>query len=261
MPKERSYLTQSVERAIALLAIIAENDTRIGLSELAERAGLHSSTAHRLLATLIAHSYVYQDQNDKTYSLGPALIRLGEAARSQIDIIAIARDQLNELAERVGELVNLVVLEGDQAMYVYQSQGRPDSVVRMFTRIGALVPLHCTGVGKAMLAHLPEDKREQVFEKGFKAYTKNTITNELKLLSELEIIRERGYATDLEEREVGVHCVATPILDSTGQAIAAVSVSGPAGRVTADRLPELGALVRETAGWVSMKLGYRQVDA
>lgn len=259
--KAQLNLIQSVERAIALLQTLGETDSGQSLTQVAQRLDLHPSTAHRLLATLVAHDLAIQAADSKAYQLGPALIGLGEAAMAQNSIIVAAQGVLADLASKTGELVNLVIPHADQIMYVHQAQGKPQGAVRMFTRIGAMAPLYCSGAGKAILAHLPQEDQERIIGQGLPAFTEKTITNPLQLRSELETIRRLGYAVDREERELGVGCVASAILDSRSHPKAAISVSGPAVRITSSRLAELGGLVSEAAAELSKRLGFRHPGA
>ncbi len=250
---------RSVTRALDLLDLLASSDAGMGISELSEGARLNASTVHRLLATLKARGFVRQDTASKKYLLGPQSIHLGAAARSHFDIRKEANGPLRELAENVQESTNLALLTGNEATYVAQMPA--NRAVQMFTRMGVRVPLHCTGVGKAMLAHLPDSEARQILEdEPLQAFTANTITNRLKLHQELEGIRQRGFAVDNEEREIGVRCVASPIFDAGDEVLAAVSISGPSGRITLDRVEELSEFVRKAAAQISARLGHRPVS-
>lgn len=247
---------QSVERALMLLDALAQEPGGLGLSEMCRLVGLHTSTAHRILATLIACGYVRQDRERKTYRLGLHLLHIGEAAKAQCDLREEAAGTLEALAHRTGELANLVIPSGNRAIYIAQAQARTQRAIHMFTQLGAWVPLHCTAVGKAMLAYWPEEDLADLFEEGLPASTANTITNPLRLRRELEEIRQQHYAIDDEERELGVRCIASPVWDSDGRLVAAISISGPSGRVTPDRFAELGDIVVRAAVQLSERLGF-----
>ncbi len=247
---------QSVERALALIDLLAREQGGLTLTEICQLAGLHTSTAYRLLATLAAHGFVRRDPERRTYRLGLHLLHLGEAARAQCDLREEAAGTLQSLAHRTRELANLVVPSGNRAIYISQAHAQSELTVRMFTQVGAWVPLHCTAVGKAIIAHWPDEDLEQLTREGLPAHTPNTITSPERLQSELAAIRQRGYAIDDEEREVGVRCIASPVFDAEGQVVAALSISGPAGRVTPDRFAELGETVREAAARLSERLGF-----
>ena len=249
-------LIQSVERAIAILETLAGEPTGLGLLEIAKRVGLHSSTTYHIIATLLSRDLVDQNPQTKTYRLGSNLIRLGEFARNQNDFVSVATDSLNILAKETGELVNLAVLEKHHAVYLAQANGRSGSIVSLFTRIGAQVPLFCTGIGKAILANVAEDFLKEIVDEGFVAVTPNTITNETKLRGELEIIRRRGYAIDNQENAEGVCCVASPVWNGAGKVVGGISISGPISRINTSNFDVLGPRVWEEAQSISRKMGY-----
>lgn len=249
-------LTQSVERAIAILESLTNEPNGLGLLEIAKRVELNSSTTYRIIATLLSHDLVDQNPQTKIYRLGSNLIRLGEFARNQNDFVSVAMESLNSLAKETGELVNLAILERHHAVYLAQANGRFGSIVSLFTRIGAQVPLYCTGIGKAILANVPDGFLKEIVSEGFIAITPNTITNETKLREELEIIRRRGYAIDNEENAEGVCCVASPVWNGAGRVVGAISISGPIARINSSSFENLGPLVCEKAHTISQKMGY-----
>lgn len=231
----------------------------MGVIDLGARTGLNASTAHRLLNTLLAQGYVRQDPESKKYLLGAESLRLGYAALSHFDIRDDSLAQLRQLSEKVHELVNLALFTGSEATYVAQvPAARP---VHMFTQLGSRVPLHCTGVGKAILANLPENMASSFLNDQLPAYTDTTITTKADMLQELTLVRRRGYATDDEEREVGVRCLSAPIFRGDGQVVGAVSISGPSARLSQDRDVELSKYVRATAAVISGNLGYHNPPA
>ncbi len=234
---------QSVSRALDMLELMVERGGEIGLSELSERAGLPMPTIHRLLRTLLAHGYVRQLPS-RRYALGPALIRLGEAAGAGLG--TAAEPFLSRLTDSTGETANLAMIDGDRVVYVAQSASR--HAMRMFTEVGRRVHAHSTGVGKAILAQLPEAQvRAILTSAGMPGATVHTITEPGAMLSELERIRTQGYSVDEGEQELGVRCVAVAVPGASTPT--AVSVSGPDARLTLDRVeqvvPELHAMARE----------------
>jgi len=232
---------RSLERAFELLEHLADAGGEMTLSELTERSGLPMPTIYRLMRTMVNHGYVRQAPS-KRYALGPRLIRLGESATRLLG--HWARPALARLVDEIGETANMAVLEGDAAVYVAQVPSRHS--MRMFTEVGRRVQPHCTGVGKALLAQLPDETvREIIGRTGMDAHTPHTITDPDRLLAELKRIRAQGYAIDDEEQEVGVRCVAVPVPGSP--APAAISVSGPSGRLTSPLVEEAVPLMRQTA--------------
>ncbi|HEX2316443.1 MAG TPA: IclR family transcriptional regulator [Thermomonospora sp.] len=232
---------RALERALELLEHLADAGGEMALSELTDRSGLPMPTIYRLMRTMVNQGYVRQAPS-KRYALGPRLIRLGETATRLLG--TWARPALSRLVDEVGETANMAVLEGDAVVYVAQVPSRHS--MRMFTEVGRRVQPHCTGVGKALLAQLPaESVREIVGRTGMRAHTPHTITDPDTLLAELARVREQGYAIDDEEQEVGVRCVAVPLPDAP--TTAAISVSGPSGRLTREMVAEVVPLMHRAA--------------
>ena len=239
---------QSLERAFTLLELMAEAGGEVPLSRLAIGSGLPLSTIHRLIRTLVARGYVRQLPS-RRYVLGPRLIHLGESAERALGTWALPH--LTDLVDGTGETANMAMLDGDRVVYVAQVPSRHS--MRMFTEVGRRVHLHCTGVGKALLAQLPrETARELVERAGMPRLTPRTVTDPDELMAEIEQISRRGYAVDDGEQEAGVRCVAVPVLGGPGQT--ALSVSGPEGRVTMESVPQFAELLRATAAELASEL-------
>lgn len=221
----RSGHVQSLSRTFALLEAMADVGGVASLSDLRVVSGLPLPTIHRLLQTLVVLGYVRQVPS-RGYALGPRLARLGESATRLVGRWAVPH--LRELVERVGESTNLAVLDADHVLYVAQEPGRHS--MRMFTEVGRRAGVHCTAVGKAMLARLPEDEAVAILRRsGMPAHTVNTITALPEMLAELQRVRRQGYALDNGEQEDAVRCVAVALPDEVSRA--AISISGPAGRL------------------------------
>ncbi len=232
---------QSVERVFELLEIMAAAGGTLALGELAARADLPQPTIHRLVRTLLTMGYVRQLPN-RHYALGPKLIRLGESAAKLIG--AWSRPHLAELVDRIGETANMAVLDNDMAVYVAQVPS-PHSM-RMFTEVGRRVYPHCTGVGKALLMQLSDEAIAALVRRtGMPASTENSLTTVEALLRDIELCRARGYAVDEGEQEVGVRCFAVPVPDAP--TLAAISVSGPAVRVTLKSATNVTPLLKRVA--------------
>jgi IclR family acetate operon transcriptional repressor len=225
---------QSVTRALHLLAVVETAGGVLSISEMASGAALTVGTTHRLAHTLLANGYLRQ-LPDRRYCLGSRLIALGASANALIGMRA--RPVLRSLADQFGESANLAVLSASSAEYVAQVAGSHS--MRMFTEVGRRVPLHSTGVGKALLSMLSEEQIRKLLEPAeLTSYTPTTITDLDALLDDLESIRRQGYAMDDGEMEIGVRCVAAPVSASS---LMAISVSGPAARMT-------GGVVRSAVG-------------
>lgn len=218
---------QSVERAFLLLEALADSGGIATLSELSTTSGLPMPTIHRLIRTLVQQGYVRQD-TARRYTLGPRLIRLGETAGRLLG--SWARPYLTELMEATGETANLAVLEGGEVVYVGQVQSRRS--MRMFTEVGRRVQPHCTGVGKALLAQLPEEEARALLGTGpLQAHTAYTVTDPQDLIAQLGTARESGYVVDDQEQEIGVRCIAVAVPGAPTPT--ALSVSGPEARIRA----------------------------
>jgi DNA-binding IclR family transcriptional regulator len=244
---------QSLERALDLLEQLADAG-ELGVSELAARTGLVPSTAHRLLGTLVARGYASQSAASGRYLVGYKLLELASGLQDRLERLrTAAKPHLKAIQEQTGETTNLVVLEGRNAVYIESVSGTRS--VRLFTEIGQAIPAHTSGSGKALLAwRAPEDVEALLGDAPLPASTPRTLTTLAALKDDLARIRRRGYATDNEEHELGVACVATPILDGAGQALAAISVSGPTPRILTTGTADLADLLRGHAQQVAAAL-------
>ncbi len=250
---------QSVERTFDVLEALAEARQPIPISELSQKLGLHISTVHRLLGTLIKRGYARQDESGGRYGVGPRLLELAGGLNEQVDLRQEAHPFLEQLASQVGETANLSVRSGNNLIYIDQVQSV--RLVRMFTRVGSSAPLYCTGSGKLFLAYSDNfelDLNRYLLETRLEPHTPATITTPHTLREELRRIRERGYSFDNEEMEEGVVCVAAPVFDGERQLIAAISVSGPTGRMLSSDTGRIIEPVRQSAVQVSRSLGYRE---
>ena len=232
-----------------LLETMADAGGVISLSQLANDARLPLPTIHRLVRTLVDLGYVRQEAS-RQYSLGPRLIRLGETTSRMVG--RWARPEMEALARTLGESVNLAMLDGDQVVYVGQVMASQNSM-RMFTEVGRRVLPHSTGVGKAIMADLdPQEVRAIVERTGMPARTEHTLTTPEALLAELERTRERGYALDEGEQEIGVRCVAVAVPDSPQRL--ALSVSGPLTRMSDEVVERAVGPLRQAAQAISAQL-------
>lgn len=241
---------QSVERALRVLQSFGAAD--LGISEIAQRAELSLSTTHRLVRALVAAGLVVQDQRTDRYGLGPALVVLGRHAEERLGYGRALR-ALEGLAERTGESVNLGIRAGDDVLVVLDVASRQP--LRFDQTPGSRVPVHTSAMGKCLLAFGSSVRDAIETLPKLEAVTPRTITDRSALASELERVRERGWALNDEERVPGVRAVAAPVLDEHGRAIAAIAVQGPALRLTDDRLDAVAAHLAETARVVGPLLG------
>jgi IclR family transcriptional regulator, KDG regulon repressor len=250
---------KSLVRALSLLDVLAQTPHECSLGDIATKAKLPPSTVHRLLHSLQMTGYVIQNQTTGNYALGEALILLGRKAEQQRDVRRTARPSLEKLAQETAETVSLTTVI-ENAVVQLDHVDSP-SMLKVTWDSGRRFPIHASASGKVFLAYLPETEREQILKSiDLHPFTKRTIVDIKKSRTELNGIRERGYAIDDAEREEGVRCVAAPIFNSTGSVIAAVSVSGPSTRVSLSSLEGLANKVMKTACTISAALGHLQQD-
>lgn len=224
------------------------------VSDLATHLDMPVSTVHDHLRTLMEESYLTVD--DKEYAVAAAFLELGGYARSRMDIYQVGVPQVDKLADETGEHANLMIEEHGRGIFLYVSKGNDARDLDTFT--GMRVDLHTTALGKAILAYSSEQRVEEILDQQELAgYTPRTISAREELYDELETVRQRGYAIDDEERLVGVCCAAVPIRHPDGSVLGAVSVSGPAGRMSDEMLEEeLMEKLSSTANVIEVNLTY-----
>jgi len=245
---------QSLGRALDLMESVALAEQGAGLTELAKATGLAPSTAHRLLKTLQQRRYVSHDAERGLWFIGVQSFTVGAAFLRTRNVVAAARPVMRQLMEDSGESVSLAVLDGADAVYLAQIECR--AMMRALARPGGRAPLHCSGVGKALLACLSEAERAPLYARvDFIRYTDHTLTDPAALDLALRPIPAQGYAVDDEEFARGLRCVAAAIRDEYGEPVAAISCSGPTARVTVDRVAPLGRLVAVAAAEIAAALG------
>jgi IclR family acetate operon transcriptional repressor len=255
-PAENSSV-QSLDRALRILAIIADADG-LSLSEVASASGLAASTAYRMLTTMEAHGMVEFDRTDQLWSIGVETYRMGSAFLRRRKLVDRARIVMQDLMEKIGETANLGVAEDDCVVFV--SQVETHQAIRAFFRPGTRSSFHASGIGKAILAHMPGDRVAAIVRKeGLEVYTPKTLANAPALARDLSQIRTRGYSVDDEERHPGMRCIAAPVFNEFGEPVAGVSISGPTVRVTLERVADIGPLVREAAAEVTRMIGGKAI--
>lgn len=256
MPPPAAYTVKSLVKALRILELLADgNQPTYTLTELSRGLRLHVSTVHRLLVNLVRQGFVELDPATGGYRLGFRVLRMGLKVLDRLDFRRVADPFLRELNRQTEEAVHLAILHSDRAVSI-EEFGSPQPV-GLTAPLGGVLPLHCTGVGKTLLAFQGDEVVKRIAEsKGLERYTEHTITTLPLLRKELARIREEGFSVDDEEAVEGLRCVAAPIFDHAGKVIAAFSVAGPATRLTPARVPALSRLVRETSRQVSYRLGY-----
>ena len=247
-------LSQTVLKALDILECIALAEQPLSAAEVAKLCNLSRPTAHRLIRTLTTRGYLTQD-DDTHYRLGTQALSLSQNVLDSLDLPELAQPYLRHLSDITNETTYLSMLDDDEILYVGKAESSQS--VRTHTKIGSRNMLHCTAMGKAILAFLSESDRAQLIERlELTAKTPTTITNRGALAEELATVRAQKFATDDEESEDGVRCVGAPIFDHTGRVFAAISVSGPAYRLSVSRLDALSSLVMDTAKTISGRVGH-----
>lgn len=242
---------QSLARGLKILDLLAAADDTVGITEIAEYLGMDKSSISRVMQTLAYYGYAEQDASTRRYRLGPQVVVLGQALLNRMPLREQARPFLQQLVDRTGECAHLGVLAQNQVLYLDQVES--SATLRVNTRTGTLAPLHCTALGKALISFSHLDLPEQL-----NPFTTRTITNADVLRLHLDQTRQQGYAIDDEEYNYDVRCVAAPVYNYDNKVVGAIGISGPAGRMNLERMPETAALVCEVARALSNRLSFRR---
>lgn len=250
-----SETLKSVEKALHILETFRIDKPELTISELEEELALPRVSIYRFLRILLKRGFLRQNPHTRKYRLGIKVFELGSIVLRDMELRKIAFPLLEELSKKSGETVHLGVKDGKEVVSIEGAES--DYSLRISLPIGKRVCLHSTGIGKAILAFLPDDEIEEIIqEKGLPRFTPHTITDAVLLKQELQLIKARGYAIDNEENDPGIRCVASPILDYSQQVIASISISGPSVRITNEKIPELATMVIETSQKIARTIGY-----
>ena len=244
--------TKSIHRAIDILEVLAANLKGISLAELAQIVGVPKPSVHRILHSLIDRQLVREDPELEKFTLGMGVLRLSQSVLAGIELRQQARPVLENLNLSTDETVHLGILDNQGPRVIYIDKIESSQSVRLVSRVGQSIPVHCTALGKALLSgYTRPDIETMLANYAFTPYTPNTITSMGALLDQLELVRSQGYAVDEVEHEQSVICVASPILDGAGRAIAAVSISAPVSRLPKESISSVGTEVRVAAEEIS----------
>lgn len=250
----RSGSVQSVERAMALLEVLGEDEEGYRLTDLATRTGLSPSTVHRLLTTLEKRRFVQFDQSDGMWHVGRTAFSIGSTFVRQRNFVAPALPFLRKLRDQTRETANLGVVDDGEMVVLTQIESR--EIMRAITRIGGRAPMVASGMGKAILAtYAPADVAALVGRNGMPRLTPRSLTRASELRDALDTIRRQGYSVDDEEFVTGLRCVAAVVYNDQAEALCAISVSGLAARLTSERVASLGRLLQDTARELTQALG------
>jgi DNA-binding IclR family transcriptional regulator len=253
MIAERTQSVPALERGLAILECLASSHHGLTLSQITRTVNLPKSSVHCLLLTFQRCSYIERDDETGRYRLGLRLFGLANTALAGITLREHAAPLLRRLMDRTGLTVHMAALEHDEAVLIARFD--PPGVPRPATWVGKRMELHCTALGKALLAYTSEPRVEELVRKhGLLRHNENTIASFRRLKQELEVVRQRGYSVDDEEEEIGVRCIGAPLIDSSGQAPAAISVTGSTSDIDVTSCTQIVAAVKEAAASISERL-------
>ncbi len=248
------YRIQAIDRVMKVLTAFDVENSEMSLGEIAKKTGIPKSTVHRIIASLSEWNVIRQNSVSGKYGLGLRLFELGSIVLSQMSLRKEALPFLKKLSDDVGMTVHLVVRDGSHAIYIEKIEP-PGSMVS-YSRVGKQLPLHCTAVGKVLLADLSRDEIEKLLEHGLPAKTPNTIITIDELFDCLERVRSGGYAVDNEELEIGLKCLGSPIFNYRGEVVGAISLSTSPTRMNDEVMGNLINSVKGFAGKISSRLGF-----
>jgi IclR family KDG regulon transcriptional repressor len=240
---------QSLARGLKILEVLGKSQDGISITELAEILGVDKGSASRLVSTLAHYGYAEKDEVTRRYYLGPQVVNLSRSVLTRLPLREAAKPYLRQLMERTGECAHLAVAAQGKALYIDQVES--PATLRVNAQVGTMNPLHCTALGKALLAF-----GEVELPHKLNIFTPNTITEREALRLHLEEVRRLGYAIDDQEFDLGVRCIAVPVFDFRGKAVASIGISGPATRITLERLPELARIVLEVGKALSERMNF-----
>jgi len=247
-------MIHSISKAVRIMGLFSSDEPRLTLAEISARLGIPKSTAHNILNTLLSAGYIEKVDGD-AYALGMAIIALTQGVRVNVELRDRAAPLVRELADLCRESVYLTVRDGDAVLYIYAVESSRRLLAR--TAVGDRAPLHCTAVGKSILAALPPEEVEQIIARaGLPAFTPHTLTDPDALRADLEQTRQRGYAIDNQEHEVRTFCLGAAVLDGQGRVIGACSISSADRELIGRRREALAPQVVATAQEISRRMGY-----
>jgi DNA-binding IclR family transcriptional regulator len=260
MPTRKTPSAPSLERGLSVMELLANSRNGLPLADLARQLALPKSSVHCLLLTLERRGYLHRNERTNRYLFGLRLFSLANMALSGLEVRERAAPFLHKLAEKTRLTVHLAIPEQNEAVLLDKVE--PLGAIRLATWLGKRMDVHCTALGKALIAHLPQEELDRLIrERGLPRHNDNSIVSPKKLKEELERVRKLGYSTDNEEDEVGMRCIGAPVFDDVGSVVAAVSISGTTSQVTDENSSALVEQVCNTAVAVSRVLGFNPNEA
>jgi PcaR/PcaU/PobR family beta-ketoadipate pathway transcriptional regulator len=253
---ESKYTIDALLRGLSILSLFAHGASALSLAEITAATGMNKTTAFRIATTLEQAGFLRRDPDSKRFYPGVMVLQLGYAAISSLDIRQVARPFLDQLSRQVGETVSMSILDGMEIVFIDRVINR--QIVGMVLGFGSRLPAHCASMGKAMLAYLPEERLQRLLEEvGLHPCTPNSLIARTAFEAELEAVRQRGYAINDEELEIGLRAVAAPVWDGANRVVAAANITGSTATISRERLTgELAPAVKATAAQISHALGY-----
>jgi DNA-binding IclR family transcriptional regulator len=258
--KLQEYSVPSIERALSVLEYLAKGKRGFSLSEIGRKLGIPKSSAHLILSTLERRGFLQKNAKNGRYCFGLQLVSLSRSALENLDLREEAKPLLMSLTQESGFTVHMAVLERDEAVIIEKVEA--PGLVRLASWIGRRLDVNCSGVGKALLAFLPNDELDYLLKtKEFARHNSRTIISKSALKRELMLVKQKGYSFDNQEDEPGVCCIGAPVFDENGKAVAAISIAGIASQIGSDRVPTLARMVMRAAGNISARFGYVAQEA
>lgn len=251
----KTHLVPAVERAFRIMELVAQSKRGLSLSDISRNLRLPKSSAHLILQSLESLGYLQKDAQKGSYRFGLKLVSLSRTALENLDLREIARPLMQRLARETALTVHLAILERGEAVIIEKVEA--PGVLQLATWVGRRLDVNCTGVGKALIAFLPEEEFDKQIRPGtLPRHNEHSIVSVQTLKKRLVEVRKLGYAFEDEEDEIGVRCIGAPVFNSAGRPIAAVSVSGPITRVPLAHVPVLGKKVTRVTSAISANLGF-----
>ncbi|MGI8960147.1 MAG: IclR family transcriptional regulator [Bryobacteraceae bacterium] len=258
MPNE--YSVPSIDRALAVLELLAQSRGGFSVSEISRKLTLPKSSVHLLIGTLERRGYLQKNALSGKYCFGLKLVSLSRTALENLDLREEAKPSLQALMRKTGLTVHMAVLERNEAVIVEKIEC--PGLLRLATWIGRRLDVNCTGVGKALIAFLADEEFDRQFKtKALARHNENTMVSTSKLKQELERVRRLGYSLDDEEDEIGFRCIGAPLFNYTKKAVAAISVAGTTAQIPDGEIAQLAGIVKHTAAAISSQLSYIQGDS
>lgn len=248
-------IIQSVERALKIMDLFDERERELSITEISKRMNLHKSTVHSLLKTLQEQRYISQNDENGKYRLGLKLFERGNLVLSNLDLRKVSRKHLERLSAATNLTVHLVILDGQEGVYIDKVEG--SGVTVLYSRIGRRVPVHTSAVGKSLISTKTDAELDQFLQNyQYTKQTPNSISSKEELLKEIAHVRNAGYSVDNEENEPGIVCLAVPIKDYSGKVVAGISMSMPASKASEDIRTYYAGILKECSTSISQDLGY-----